>query len=727
MLSFPVLTADGNNQSRLIGTLGDDADNIAPIAIGGDRLHQSVSSIIPKIVATKHDLPALAEDPLGLDDPPGATADRLHYVFDDPERTPVIAGVPATFSVPDGIKPPFGWAFTSGQITEADFACAAGRAWVDAIAHIIAHHGGRPIHTDPNTFNADDLDLGPFNGLEMAPQVQTSYEMLHPEDEQYGFVRTIANEAIQARRQAQAAANPVTPPTTGFGGRENEALERQARVMSEIVKATIASVADTTKDTQSRTDREAGNAVVDVVARYQLMLAEVVEVADPHNPDVTISKVALPAISDMFMQILDTTKLSTAVRTLQEQFSYHLENRARSRDFHDLSTNLDPKALDGPFVTALKTGQWASKPLTFEPGSIKDKLGTYHFAPPRTGSVAYEARIANGSLVYRQEDAGEARCKVATKAHDLDHTGRLESETDMHNTISNMGAVLAFIAENATKSELWKMICHLHNIWLGPEGKTWLTMHLKSHKHIVAAVILEFQQVVALYVKIGNNLEYRQAVKAKKQISPKAYDEANERARNIVRTMGNLIPGLTLGNFIIEPIACRNFYVEDKETQDKRRADQKAEDREAARRERDAAPRAAGGGGGGRRDEGRTSAPPQRDNNRNNNSGAPARGNAPPDISAEQVAILRGRGLIKYNGRGRCPQPVDILETNGANGLSRLCVPFLARDYHCRWGDNCKQKHVRSVKDLSAPNEIKFQTFVQNHTQLEMVTPGTNP
>ena len=92
------------------------------------------------------------------------------------------------------------------------------------------------------------------------------------------------------------------------------------------------------------------------------------------------------------------------------------------------------------------------------------------------------------------------------------------------------------------------------------------THHLASHKYIVAAIVLEFQQVVGLYVKIANSLEYRQAVKTAKQIDPRVYQETNERAKHIVSSMNNLIPGMTLGPFIIEPVACSLFYIAEKRT-----------------------------------------------------------------------------------------------------------------------------------------------------------------
>jgi hypothetical protein len=161
--------------------------------------------------------------------------------------------------------------------------------------------------------------------------------------------------------------------------------------MNEIVKAATATPWPSMKDPHSRTDCKTHKAIQDSVARYQLMFARLTSIADPNNTNVQIITVDLPAISDVFKEILDTTKVSEAVRMTQEQFTYHLAQRSTSKTFHDASMNYHTKALNAPKVTALKRAHWADRPLSIKPGSIKDKLGIYHFTPPRTGSALQTA------------------------------------------------------------------------------------------------------------------------------------------------------------------------------------------------------------------------------------------------------------------------------------------------------------------------------------------------
>jgi hypothetical protein len=215
------------------------------------------------------------------------------------------------------------------------------------------------------------------------------------------------------------------------------------------------------------------------------MFAWLTITADPNNTDVQIVTVQLLAISKVFLEILDTTKVSEAVRMTQEQFTYHLAQRSSSKNFDGASMNYNAKALEAPKVKALKRAHWADHPLSIEPKSVKDKLGIYHFAPPRIGTFQYQQRVANGCKIFRQEIVGEDKVLVSAKAHDLDHAGNLDSETDLHSTIANFSAIATFITKRAIESHLWKRAESLQNVWLHPDGHVWLPHHFSAQKYIV--------------------------------------------------------------------------------------------------------------------------------------------------------------------------------------------------------------------------------------------------
>ena len=185
VLSYPMFTTDKDNQTLLIGSYGNDADNLAPIAIPGVLLGQSTSTLLPKNTTTKYDFPVLPEDPLDLEAPDEATnQDRFHYHFTDPAMAPVIAGIPALFPVPVGITPPTDWVLDiANEIPEDVFNCEAGRTWVTAMSRVCTHQDGKPIHLDATIFKLDELTLDPFTTFEMAPTVMTEYRMLNPSEE----------------------------------------------------------------------------------------------------------------------------------------------------------------------------------------------------------------------------------------------------------------------------------------------------------------------------------------------------------------------------------------------------------------------------------------------------------------------------------------------------------------------------------------------------------------
>jgi hypothetical protein len=241
------------------------------------------------------------------------------------------------------------------------------RAWIKAVAHLLTYHAGQPILSNPTVFKTTDLNLAPFAGHGMAPNVSIDYVMLNPTEEQYRFVLNVKRGSIN---------------------------------MNEIIK--IATPGPSTKEPQSHINRETHKTVQDTVTQYQLMFTRLTSTAAPKDTNVQIISVNLPAISNVFKEILNTTKVSKVVRMTQEQFTYHLTQRSTSKTLHDASVNYNAKALNAPKVTALKRAHWADHPLSIEPDSIKDRVGIYHFAPPRTGSYQYEQCSANGCTIFQQ-------------------------------------------------------------------------------------------------------------------------------------------------------------------------------------------------------------------------------------------------------------------------------------------------------------------------------------
>jgi hypothetical protein len=711
VLTYPTLTTDEANNLRIIGSYGNDIDALAPAAITGELLSHSISALIPKAVANKYDLPRLAADPLELDAPlpsqEGPGPARLHVMFNEAENAPVIAVIPATFSVPLGLTPPTSWKLNAGEISEAEFPCESGRAWITAVAHSDAYHQGKPVHTDIATFNLGDLDTEPFQDYDMVDTIRASVTMLEPTNPQHGYVLSIAREEIQARKQLQAANNNTTnnntTPETEIHQEDNQrdALQRQANVITAVIKSTLEATGN--KDRESRSDRESKTAINDAIARYKLMYARIEESNDPDDTNKKIQTVKLPDISPVFLEILDITKLSDAVRMTQEQFAHHLAQRATSRLHQDTTIDFNAHSLDATTVAALKRADWNDRPLSIDPTSAKNKLGMYTLAPQRTDSVLWQQKVEAGQLIFRQENVGEDKSRISAKAHDLDHAGRMETASDLHSTIANKWAIASFITKEAEQSELWKRVVQLQSMWLQTDGKVWLEKN-KQTNYLICCLILEVQSVLALYVRISNSLEYRQAVKSGKPIDPRAYVEANLKAQHVVANANNMIFRMNISSFIIQPTETRLFITDTKTTTEKH-----SEKKLATRTRGDVVNNNPGRNADGRNTE------------RRNTEGR----NTPQTLSQEQIDLLKTKGLLKFTGTGRLPQPADLFEQNGTSGLTKICMNFLCQERFCRYARRCNLKHITSLREFTAENKTKFQTFVTNHIQYEMATPGT--
>jgi hypothetical protein len=212
-----------------------------------------------------------------------------------------------------GLTPPAGRKLNAGEISEAEFPCESGRAWITAVAHSASHHEGKPIHTDAATFNVGDLNIEPFHDNDMADNIWASVTMLEPTNPQHGCILSIAREEIKARKQLKEGNKETrTDDEDHQDMNPRDALQRQANVITAVIKSTLKATGN--KDRESRSDRENTTAIKDSVARYKLMYARIEEQNNPNDSTKKIQTIKLPDISPVFLEILDITKLSDAVR-----------------------------------------------------------------------------------------------------------------------------------------------------------------------------------------------------------------------------------------------------------------------------------------------------------------------------------------------------------------------------------------------------------------------------
>jgi hypothetical protein len=404
----------------------------------------------------------------------------------------------------------------------------------------------------------------------------------------------------------------------------------------------------------------------------------------------------------------------------QEQFAQHLQLRGESPLAQDASVNFNVHGLDAAMVGALKRADWNDAKLNLDPLSIKSKLGIYNFAPHSLDSKKWLQQVEDGRLIFRQENVGEDKTKVAAKSHELDCSGRMTSASDLHMTISNLWAMSSFITEEAGQSEPWKSMTRLQGLWHSSDGKNWLDAN-RATRHLVYSLMLECQSILGACVTISNSLPYRQAAAAKLTISPRAHINANTHARDVMRTNVRMVDRLNLGHLIMQPAISRHFQIYDERGEQLQVNPGPNRERNRQRGGADAPPRFPPVGNHPDQNRDR--------HNRNGPPGPPATRTGPPlgNLPQDQINAQKLIGLVRFNGAGfRVPVPVDVFELNGTTeGLAKPCMNHLCRDRFCRHGNECNMKHINSSRGFTPENKTKFQNFVRDHMNFQMVNNGT--
>jgi hypothetical protein len=265
-MSVPIHSTDAANQSAILSVYGNDLDVLAPASIDGTRLDKCVSALVPKSAALKYKLPVLAAGPVDLD-PPETSGDqagsqRLRFVFDTAEDTPVIALLPVVFAVPIGESITGGFRLNTDppQVVTPDMcSCEAARVWMTALNHLLTHHNGRSIHLDAQTFNAGDLDLTPFAGRVLATSIDTEVRMLALDDQQSAYTLSVVRAEIKIRRQLLNSNPSANPAPATRPQEERETMTGSIRMITEALKSVRPKESQADQEaTESKLDTKAG-------------------------------------------------------------------------------------------------------------------------------------------------------------------------------------------------------------------------------------------------------------------------------------------------------------------------------------------------------------------------------------------------------------------------------------------------------------------------------------
>jgi hypothetical protein len=209
VVTFPILTTNEGIEHTVIGTMGDEADNLAPIAINGDIVNQSILAIVnqsilalvPRDLATQFNLPILEANPVGLDTPPptlaGEGADRLHCIFNNPNYCSLARRLrrACRHEATHGLRICF-WPDHQHRLCK----CRRLPLGKRCEAHPFAFEEGS-IRNFPGIFNPAHLDLAPFSDQDFAQTISVlAMLVLHHQEQHCRSVTGVARKSIQVRQ-----------------------------------------------------------------------------------------------------------------------------------------------------------------------------------------------------------------------------------------------------------------------------------------------------------------------------------------------------------------------------------------------------------------------------------------------------------------------------------------------------------------------------------------------
>jgi hypothetical protein len=434
-----------------------------------------------------------------------------------------------------------------------------------------------------------------------------------------------------------------------------------------------------------------------VAARYQICWARIVTVIDPIDGSVS-EVVVLPQLSAALLAVLSPSKVAKAEASYQESFTNHLRSRARSTSYFDGTAEYDPKAFGVTGVQGLRDFRFATEPPVHDPDEMKDKITIIHFARTDPGSAECRTRQEDGRLLTRQHLMSEDKSKLKRKITDLHCHGVIANADDLKIAIANFWTFTSWAFKEdlqvnppAILKGLEEMVFLLNS----PVGRKWSTLH-KTLPHLYLHLFLAVQHMLAPFVALGNIQECRQAVSSGTPIDVAGYESALALATLQVTKVGNIIHNGDLGVFSDPPSIMRIFYPD--------KAD---------------APGAKKGGGQS----------PTRPGQTPDLSSPVPRRQTPqpvtPDASRDGDNN-KPLGIMKYRGGGRPPTPTELFpHPVKPNKFAYICANGSTQGRQCyRSKAACNFVHVYKANDLPASHRAILKTFIQNHVDLALTTPG---
>ena len=757
VLTRPTVHTNETGRPIVAGTLTDELETNTPASV---RLHSWegwVSSLLPVASVDVFQLPrgALLPDTIqgeatapGVHEP-GSFA-RLDFGDDAATLVPTFAAVPMVLGVPLGVHLPSGpsWSLTE-PIAELEALYPFYEVWRSAHAYLAKNNMALSVTMGGPLFDQAAFTVNQFpDTLPLRLTGETNFTMIPPNFPLFAavdiLVKTSSREALFRIAETLGPAPPVIDvdaetgiPATADQGQAGGGLltpDHLLRVMETM----------NNKGSTSQAEKEHKLAAKIVAAKYSIVFARLV----PSEDGVSEPTVVPARIRPEFLEILETSKLSSATRMLRDAVDTAVRRAACSDNRFDGHVDMTGDMVDTVLTACVREFRILPHSLDTEPTRVKSNLTLLALVSPGTNSVTFKHRLDQGNVLAFQEAVGEAPAKMERKSTELFNGGSLTTGQSSINTSANWRALGNIITEDYDVSECRKSCWCFGKNYFTDAGRLWLGRTLTTPQVPLNLLAAEWD-IIASFVAIATVPEYRDAVLGGAPIHAEPYKNANVLATVVATDLYTAVVRNTLTAYAHIPYVAqvlphlRLTTVTPQAPVALGAVVPPAAFGWPVRMGPEFPPQqnrphniAGGGQGAGLR-----GAINLRDNNRDNNrggnnnrdnnnrvGGAPGAARDPrPDV---READKRAGFLTFVSPPGaanRAPPPCDFMvRLQGMQGRERVCLFFCTKGFFCPRGEGCQQAHIPSFNRLPQAVQTGLRAYVERTPGLAFA-PGQNP
>ena len=511
LMTAPSLVTD----STIGFSLTDDPIHHAPTTMRVGDAIQFVLAIVPRDLATVHNLTTLAADPLTLAPIPNEVQDpdRLHpdwYDATDPATTPCFAWIPKIAKLPYNHNLVDGMVVTGLDINNLTLnPDSLQYLWMIGVTTLQTLNNGISFHHQTTLFDVADLQIDGNN----SPAIGLRTEHIHfdPID--------------------------IVPLTNGIDdGYQTIMYSVQNAVMGAILANEIVAIPGTTNTTNNpepvvhRTETELKNKK-ESDKRVELWQQLLACTRKDENGNETIY---FPELNDSFKSMLGAPTVTEAMELLTKHFNNFTSTYQDilTRGILGEVTFRFGKHLSSALIRLIQTCDFNTSNINVDPEAIEYYLTPFAFLTPQEGTVHYDTTIGTSATVMREVAVGVDPSKQKRMPSKLYVGGQASTHADF----VSMGANMIFLFMLALQDPLNDKPIILEKIE-EQVSKTRMygykrTIILRSNptsgnKYLIPHLINETCEIIAAIARVAGSSDMLTARKASDMTKIKSlYDQA---------------------------------------------------------------------------------------------------------------------------------------------------------------------------------------------------------